>query len=233
MLAAQETQDLTAQLLRAALPHVAFEGWSDSSFLAACEDASIDPDIATLACPRKAFDLAVRLHHNGDEQMQMKLQETDFSTMKIREKIAHAVRARLDVMTDKEAVRRAATLMALPHHAAEGMELVWGTSDHIWNAIGDTSEDVNWYTKRLILSGVYGSTVLYWLGDNSPNHQNTSDFLDRRIANVMQVEKWKAQANSNFIAKQLLKGPNWLLSKIKAPRSGPPVGLPGGWPSQG
>jgi ubiquinone biosynthesis protein COQ9 len=228
-MAVQENEDMQAQLLAAALPHVAFDGWSETSLRAACQDLSITRQMAALACPRGAIDLAIRFHHDGDEAMQVVLQKTDINAMKIREKITFSVRARLDAIRDKEAVRRGATLMALPQHAAEGAGLVWGTCDRIWAAIGDSSADVNWYTKRLTLSSVYSATVLYWLGDNSPNHQDTWTFLDRRIENVMQFEKFKAQVNANPLAKQLLAGPNWLLSKIKAPNGVPTVDLPGNW----
>lgn len=228
-MAVQENEDMQAQLLAAALPHVAFDGWSETSLRAACQDLSITRQMAALACPRGAIDLAIRFHHDGDEAMQVVLQKTDINAMKIREKITFSVRARLDAIRDKEAVRRGATLMALPQHAAEGAGLVWGTCDRIWAAIGDSSADVNWYTKRLTLSSVYSVTVLYWLGDNSPNHQDTWTFLDRRIENVMQFEKFKAQVNANPLAKQLLAGPNWLLSKIKAPSGVPTVDLPGNW----
>jgi len=228
-MAVQENEDMQAQLLAAALPHVAFDGWSETSLRAACQDLSITRQMAALACPRGAIDLAIRFHHDGDEAMQVVLQKTDINAMKIREKITFSVRVRLDAIRDKEAVRRGATLMALPQHAAEGAGLVWGTCDRIWAAIGDSSADVNWYTKRLTLSSVYSATVLYWLGDNSPNHQDTWTFLDRRIENVMQFEKFKAQVNANPLAKQLLAGPNWLLSKIKAPSGVPTVDLPGNW----
>ena len=228
-MAVQENEDMQAQLLAAALPHVAFDGWSETSLRAACQDLSITRQMAALACPRGAIDLAIRFHHDGDEVMQDILQKKDIKSLKIREKITFSVRARLDAILDKEAVRRGATLMALPQHAAEGAGLVWGTCDRIWAAIGDSSADVNWYTKRLILSSVYSATVLYWLGDNSPNHQDTWTFLDRRIENVMQFEKFKAQVNANPLAKQLLAGPNWLLSKIKAPSGVPTVDLPGNW----
>jgi ubiquinone biosynthesis protein COQ9 len=33
--------------------------------------------------------------------------------------------------------------------------------------------------------------VLFWLGDDSPGHQATWEFLDRRIEDVMQIEKLK------------------------------------------
>ena len=227
-----ETQDVTARLLQAALPHVAFDGWSETTFLAACEDAAVVPELARLACPRGAFDLAVRFHHVGDDAMRNALIKTDLTSMKVRQKITFAVRVRIELIDHKEAVRRAATLMALPQHAGEGAKLIWCTCDQIWTSLEDRSEDVNWYTKRLTLSSVYASTVLYWLGDPSPNHEATWAFLDRRIANVMEFEKFKARVNSNLLAKQLLLGPHWLLSKIKAPRQTPSVDLPGGWPNR-
>ncbi len=104
-------------------------------------------------------------------------------------------------------MRRGTTLFALPQHAADGARAIWGTADAIWTALGDTSRDLNWYTKRATLSGVYASTVLYWLGDDSTGHQATWEFLDRRIDDVMQIEKAKAAFRENPLGKALLAGP--------------------------
>jgi len=71
---------------------------------------------------------------------------------------------------------------------------------------------------------------LYWLGDDSTDTQATWDFIDRRIENVMQFEKVKAQMNSNPALSKLMAGPNWLMSQIKAPTQfAPPTDLPGMW----
>ena len=86
---------------------------------------------------------------------------------------------------------------------------------------------MNWYTKRATLSAVYGSTVLYWLGDETPGHSATWEFLDRRIDNVMQIEKAKAQVRDNPVLSKLMAGPNALLSQIRAPRQRDD--LPGQW----
>ena len=117
---------------------------------------------------------------------------------------------------DKEALRRAATLFALPMYAPDGVKLVWGTSDAIWNALGDTSTDANWYTKRATLSAVHAATVLYWLGDDSPDHRDTWAFLDRRIDDVMQIEKVKAKARENKLVSQLMAGPLAFLGRFFA-----------------
>jgi ubiquinone biosynthesis protein COQ9 len=121
------------------------------------------------------------------------------------------------------------TLFALPHHAADGAQAMWRTCDRIWTALGDTSDDFNWYSKRATLSGVYGSVVLYWLGDDSDGHARTWEFLDRRIDDVMQIEKLKAKARENKLLSTVLAGPLSILSNIKAPSAHHRADMPGRW----
>ncbi|WP_299963164.1 COQ9 family protein [uncultured Roseobacter sp.] len=217
------------QLLDAALVHVPFDGWSRATFQAAVADTDINPTVAAAIFPRGAVDLAVAFHHRGDAAMVARIASEDLSEMKFREKVAAAVRFRIEAVTDKEAVRRGSTLFALPMHAAEGARLIWGTADAIWTALGDTSDDVNWYTKRATLSGVYASTVLYWLGDDSPDNSATWDFLDRRIGEVMQIEKLKSQMRNSPTLSRVFAGPAWLLGRIKAPNRPSQGDFPGTW----
>ena len=217
-------------LLDAILPHVAFDGWSDAAFCEAVEDSDMSLDEARATCPRGAVDLAILFHKEGDAAMVAALNDADLSDMRFRDKVAHAIRLRLDAVDDKEAVRRGTVLFALPHMAPEGSKLIWGTADAIWTALGDTSDDVNWYTKRATLSAVYGSVVLYWLGDDSVEGQSTTAFIDRRIENVMQFETFKAAVNNNPLTKPLAAALGTLTSRIKAPGT-PPSDLPGSWVS--
>ncbi|MEP3686061.1 MAG: COQ9 family protein [Sulfitobacter dubius] len=216
------------QLLNAAMMHVPFDGWSPATFNAAIKDSGLDPALARAVCPRGAVDLAVAYHRRGDAKMLEGLAQADLSQMRFRDRIAKAVRLRLEA-GDREAIRRGSTLFALPHHAPEGAGLLWETCDKIWTALGDTSDDVNWYSKRATLSGVYSATLLYWLGDTSEGHQATWSFLDRRIDDVMQIEKLKAQVRDSPTLSRLMAGPNWLLSHIKAPRGQRDPNLPGRW----
>ena len=217
------------QLLDAALLHVPFDGWSEATFKAAVSDTGLSPTVARAVCPRGALDLAVAFHKRGDAAMVAAVKAADFSQMKFRDKVAAAVRFRLEAVTDKEAVRRGATLFALPIHAVEGARLVWGTADDIWEVLGDSSDDINWYTKRATLSGVYSATMLYWLGDDSPGHMATWAFLDRRIDEVMQIEKIKARVRQSPVLSRVMAGPNWLMGKVKAPTRMPKMDFPGSW----
>jgi len=223
----QNCDDTKDRLLDAALLHVPFDGWADTSFLAAISDTGIDPTLARALCPRGAVDLALAFHARGDSGMMQRIVASNLGQMRFRDRIAAAVRFRLEVVEDKEVVRRGVTLFALPQYAADGTRAIWNTCGLIWEALGDTSDDVNWYTKRATLSAVYSSTVLFWLGDDSPGHQATWDFLDRRIDNVMQIEKFKAQVRNTPALKPLLAGPNWLLDQIRAPQKTKDMDLPG------
>ncbi|MCE8006493.1 COQ9 family protein [Aestuariivita sp.] len=221
--------DLKTRLLDAALMHVPFDGWSEAAFRAAVTDLGGEMTAARALCPRGALDLAVAFHKRGDAIMLARLESEDLSALRFRDRIAAAVRFRLEAVDDKEAVRRGTTLFSLPHHAPEGARLIWETCDAIWAALGDASDDINWYTKRATLSGVYSSTVLYWLGDDSLDHQATWAFLDRRIDNVMQIEEIKAKVRKSPVLSKLMAGPNWLASQVKAPSRTPPSDLPGSW----
>ena len=204
-------------VLDAALAHVPFDGWSDTTFRAAIAESGVDPALARALFPRGGVDLALAFHRRGDDAMVAKLKATDLASMRYRDRVAAAIRFRLEAVTDKEVVRRGTTLFALPNHAADGANAIWGTADAIWDALGDTSRDVNWYTKRATLSAVYAATVLFWLGDDSIGHQDPRGFLDRRIDDVMRIEKAKAGLRDNPLSKALLAGPMKLMERLKAP----------------
>ncbi|MEQ8294575.1 MAG: COQ9 family protein [Roseovarius sp.] len=224
--------DVKTRLLEAAKPHVPFDGWSEATYRAAVKEAGVAPGLARAVCPRGAIDLALAYHEAGDREMVRRIEETDMGGMRFRDKVALAVRLRLKV-ADKELVRRGMTLFSLPHHAPDGAQAVWRTCDRIWTALGDSSDDVNWYTKRATLSGVYGSTVLYWLGDESEDQARTWEFLDRRIGDVMQFEKVKAQAAENRFVSGLMNGPLSFLNRIKPPKGPHQTGMPGRWSGPG
>ena len=215
------------RLVEAAVMHVAFDGWSDDTLKLAASDCGISLAEAQALFPRGAIDLALAYHHAGDDQMVAHMAETDLSVMRYSARVAHAIRLRLE-LADKEAVRRGSTLFALPQNAGDGAKAIWGTADRIWEALGDTSRDVNWYTKRMTLSAVYSSVVLFWLGDTSEDQHATWEFLDRRIDNVMQFEKTKAQLRENPLVKSFMAGPGRILDRITAPGNGP-NGFPGQW----
>ncbi|KFI33841.1 COQ9 family ubiquinone biosynthesis protein [Haematobacter missouriensis] len=224
---AHSMEEVRDRLLDAALPHVVFDGWTAVTYRAAVDDSGLDPTLAHMAAPRGAIDLAHAFHVRGDRRMAEALAASDLSALRFRERVAKAVMLRLELAGDREAVRRGMTLFSLPQHAAEGSRLVWETADTIWTALGDTADDLNWYTKRASLSGVFGATVLYWLGDETPDSSATAAFLERRIDGVMRIEKTKSFLRKTPGFNLLMTGPDWLARQVPSPERCRRDGLPG------
>jgi ubiquinone biosynthesis protein COQ9 len=185
---ATAAEDLRARLLAACLPHVVFDGWSERALLAGAADAGVDPAAARNAFPGGAAEAIEAFSTDIDRRMLERLAEQNLAAMKVRERIAAAVRTRLDLLAPhREAVRRGVVFLALPSHAALGLKCLYRTVDAAWYAAGDTATDYNFYSKRLLLAGVFSTTLLFWLNDTSEGSAATWAFLDRRIAEVLKV----------------------------------------------
>jgi len=215
------------RLLDAALNHAIFDGWSAAALEAARRDLGITAEAARALFPRGGVDLALAYHRRGDAAMAAALKAEDLTALRFRERITRAVRLRLE-LADRELVRRGMSLFALPQYATDGSKALWETASLIWDTLGDSSRDINWYTKRASLSAVYSATVLYWLGDETPGFEATWAFLDRRIENVMQFEKFKAQAKANPLVDAFMRGPGRVIDRIRAPEDRN-AGFPGRW----
>ena len=184
--------DIRNAVLNAALPEIAFDGWSEDVLARAGKAAGIDDNSLHLAFSGGVGDLIAAFSKSGDAAMLAALEAP--GDMKIRDRIRHGVRVRLEADADhREAARRAAGWLSLPGRQSLSGRLVYATADHIWHWAGDTATDHNHYSKRLILSGVLGATRLVWFGDESDGNEKSWAFLDRRIENVMQFEKAKAK----------------------------------------
>ena len=187
--AAAPSDQFREQLLDAMLGIAAEAGWTQAALDRAAEKAGLSKGQVLLACPMGVADLLEALGARAAKAAETRLAQPDISAMKIREKVASAVRAYLAFLEPhKAAVKRAA---ATPANLLTGPKGLWSGADAIWAGLGDKSTDYNWYTKRAILSGVLGSTLVAWLGTDDQSEVDA--FLDRRIENVMQFEKFKGQ----------------------------------------
>jgi ubiquinone biosynthesis protein COQ9 len=191
-----QTSDNTApsegfreRLLDAMLLVAPEKGWTQAGLDAAATQAGLSEGQALLACPNGVSDLLEALGRRAAAAVATRLAAPDIESLKVRDKVAAGVRAYLAALDPaKPAVKRAA---GSPANLLTGPKGVWAAADAIWSALGDKSTDYNWYTKRLILSGVVASTLLVWLGTD--DQSEIDGFLARRIENVMDFEKAKGR----------------------------------------
>jgi ubiquinone biosynthesis protein COQ9 len=193
MLPPDPTLDEMRIALGSAIPAQAmFDGWGDAALEAAATSLGLDPGHARLAFPDGAVGMIDAWYAGIDARLAAAFPPERIAAMKIRDRIGALIRARLDlVRPTKQAARTALALLA--RHPATAAKLGWRAADTMWRIAGDTATDLNHYTKRLTLSAVYGSTLLVWFDDESDGEADTHGFLDRRRADVMRIEKLKAQ----------------------------------------
>ncbi|MEA1014302.1 COQ9 family protein [Sphingosinicella sp. LY1275] len=194
-----EPRDMTLDELRAALAplipaNAVFDGWSDEALAMAASQLGVPAARARLCFPGGAVEMIDAWFDAVDRAMAQAWPLERVARLKIRERIRDLVLYRIGVINPhKEALRRALAILALPQNALAGPRLAWRAADRMWRIAGDTATDFNHYSKRAILSGLYGATMLVYLDDETEELSTTRGFLDRRIDDVMKFEKTKAQ----------------------------------------
>ena len=185
---------LRRRLALAVGENAVFDGWSRAAVDSAAAQLGIDPVQARLAMPKTQARMIDQYIQEVDRGLEAYFTPERLAKLKIREKIRALVWRRLEIMGPaRESVRRALAILAMPQNLPLALRISWRTADLMWRIAGDTSTDFNHYTKRKTLGGVYGSTLLVWLDDQSDGWTETAAFLDRRIDDVMRFEKFKAQ----------------------------------------
>ena len=191
--------DMTLEELRDELaPRIAanavFDGWTDRALRDAAGAAAVPFERAKLVFPNGGIDMIDAWISAIDREMERRNAADSIAALKIRDRISRLIQSRLDIsLPQREAVRRALAVLALPTNVPKATRISWRTADAMWRLAGDTATDFNHYTKRMTLAGIYAATLLVWLDDDSDGQSDTRAFLDRRIDGVMRFEKAKAR----------------------------------------
>jgi ubiquinone biosynthesis protein COQ9 len=186
-------EKLRRELALAVGENAVFDGWTRKAVDSAAAQLGIDPVQARLAMPKDQAGMIDLYIQEVDRALEAYFTPKRLAGTKIREKIRSLIWRRLEIMGPaREAVRRALAILAMPQNLPLGLKAGWRTADVMWRMAGDTSTDFNHYTKRMTLGAVYASTLLVWLDDESEGWSETAGFLDRRIDDVMRIEKLKA-----------------------------------------
>ncbi len=182
------SRKLQEAILKAAITHVAFDGWTMKALEAGAIDLGLPPEDAARAFPRGPAEAVVLHSALADLDMKGAMAALDPPPARTADKVAMAIRLRLEAAApEREAVRLGLGLLACPQYVPLGLKALGRTVDTVWRSAGDRSADFNWYTKRGLLAAVYVPTVNFWLDDKSEGSADSWAFLDRRLADAMRL----------------------------------------------
>ena len=187
------------QILEALVNQDPFLGWTEANIRNVCQDFGFDQRTMIRVFPSGVRDLILAHGAAIDSAMLTSASPLALLDMPVRKRISTLVMLRIQAMSShREAVSRLIPLLYSPQYLSIGAETLYRSIDLMWRTAGDTATDFNYYSKRSLLSAVYCSTVLYWLTDNSSDYLETQAFLERRIANVMSIQKIKPKIKNYF-----------------------------------
>lgn len=183
--------------IEAMLPNVPFDGWTLKALRSGLTAAGLPDYEPIFLFPNGAKDMVEVFCDLADRRM------TEAAANLTETRLSKRVRAIIALRLEqnrpyKEAVRRAMALLTLPGNAAVAAVATARTVNAIWAAAGDEAEGLSWYTKRAILTAVYGATLLFWLNDTSEDEAETLAFLDRRLQGVRRIGEIRGRLTSGF-----------------------------------
>ena len=172
------------------LAEVGKTGWTQETIRQAAKRSQCSFDEIMVAFDSDIGEIVRFFNSCVDKKMIKGLRGVKKKESSVRGRIKRAILLRLTILsTNKRAFKNTMAYLSFPQNLTLSLSLLYGTADHIWRSIGDRSTDFNFYTKRALLSGIYLPTLLFWLEDQSEDFRDTSAFIDRRIENIMHIQK--------------------------------------------
>lgn len=221
-------------ILTASLKFVPELGWSRQAISAGAESIGY-PGIIHGMFPNGGAELVAYFYSTCNRELNRILKEKCESAQvdsqekkeNPEEQVCYAIETRLRMIIPyKRNWPQAIALMALPPNVPTALANLITLVDDICYYAGDRSVDINWYTKRVALAGIYKTTELYMLQDSSEDHKHTWQFLKRRIDDASQLHRLlsvttdlqqteqalkqaKEIANATIITARNILGLNW------------------------
>ncbi|CAN6703585.1 unnamed protein product [Malus baccata var. baccata] len=186
-----EYQDEQARVLQASLPHVIRLGWSEAAMIAGAKDVGVSPSIVG-SFPRKEGML---VEFFMDDCLQRLIDRIESSADELKglipsDRITKLIRIRLEMQAPYISKwPQALSIQAQPVNVPTSFKQRAMLVDEIWHGAGDDTADFQWYVKRTVLGGIYSTTEIYMLTDNSPDFRDTWAFLADRVKDGFDLKK--------------------------------------------
>ena len=128
------------------------------------------------------------------DQLNIELQEycksLDLIRLPLHKRIRKILLSKIEIMNkEKNFYKKIFLKSLLPNRTISLSKQLYKSIDQIWYLAGDTSVDFNFYTKRLILAGIYSRVFLFFFNNNNQNElENLLDLNLKRVAKIPQLK---------------------------------------------
>ena len=182
------------KILKLAKLIIAEEGLNSNTFETISLKYNLNINEINLLFPDGNNDL---LEYSLD-QLNIELQEycksIDLIRLPLHKRIRKILLSKIEIMNkEKNFYKKIFLKSLLPNKTFSLSKQLYKSIDQIWYLAGDTSVDFNFYTKRLILAGIYSRVVLFFFNNNNQNE--LENLLDLNLKRVAKIPELKSKIN--------------------------------------
>ncbi len=182
------------KILKLAKLIIAEEGLNSNTFETIALKHTLNINEINLLFPDGNKDL---LEYSLD-QLNIELQEycksIDLIRLPLHKRIRKILLSKIEIMNkEKNFYKKIFLKSLLPNRTISLSKQLYKSIDQIWYLAGDTSVDFNFYTKRLILAGIYSRVVLFFFNNNNQNE--LENLLDLNLKRVAKIPELKSKIN--------------------------------------
>ena len=152
----------------------------------------LNTDETDLLFPQGNIDLIKFALEQLNNDLEVYCRQIDLIRLPIHKRIRKVLLSKISLMNkDKPFYRTIFLNLLIPKKNFSLSSQLYNSVDQLWFIAGDSSTDFNFYTKRLILSGIYSRVMLFFF--NSNNQEELENILDESLKRVSKIPEIKSK----------------------------------------
>jgi ubiquinone biosynthesis protein COQ9 len=162
----------------------------------------LNTDETDLLFPQGNIDLIKFALEQLNNDLEVYCRQIDLIRLPIHKRIRKVLLSKISLMNkDKSFYRTIFLNLLIPKKNFSLSIQLYNSVDQLWFIAGDSSTDFNFYTKRLILSGIYSRVMLFFFNNN--NQEELESILDESLKRVSKIPEIKSKLKifKNFLPK--------------------------------
>ena len=179
-------------VLRFAKEFVSEKGLTKNCLENISKKYGLNTDEVDLLFPQGNIDLIKFALEQLNNDLEVYCRQIDLIRLPIHKRIRKVLLSKISLMNkDKPFYRSIFLNLLIPKKNFSLSSQLYNSVDQLWFIAGDSSTDFNFYTKRLILSGIYSRVMLFFFNNN--NQEELENILDESLKRVSKIPEIKSK----------------------------------------
>ena len=180
------------KILEASKKILMIRSWDEKSLSLISKKTNISANEINLLFPNAFFDLIIFSLDQINIELERKFQTYNILRFPLHLRIKKILMHKFNLMNkNKKFYNKIFFNLLLPSKNQFKLKQLYKSVDIIWYIAADNSTDFNFYTKRMILAGIYIRLMLFFFNNN--DLIKLEELLDKDLKRVLKIPKLKAK----------------------------------------